>query len=310
MNYQMLRYGSQGSAVKTLQESLNKAPNSLNPLVSDGIFGRKTHSRVSKFQTDNKLTSDGIVGPQTFTALERFLKALPGLVDKLVPVPPGVAAAQARICSAAIMMHASYGWQKPLPYKPEPLNPRIAARWCADSNSRLRQGGVILAQIFAIAGGSLTGVATISRDAERRYIEAKQHSDYFPNWRNDKDIVSWCGLFVLYIYKMSGLKMESWPLRYPQPAKGEKFDPKQHDLRPLSVTEKPQPGDMAILHTAENHHLVITDIQGSQLTTIEGNSDWRFQTIVRKTTRTIQSVQRAPGSFLRPEWSKVLKSVH
>ena len=142
----------------------------------------------------------------------------------------------------------------------------------------------------------------ISEDAESRYTLDRMHPRYYPNWRNNEDIVSWCGIFALYIYKTSGLKMSSWPLRYPGAGSG--IQP-THELRPLKANESPQIGDLGILHTAENHHFIVVDVDGDQLQTVEGNSDWRFQTIVRN-HRTALAVRQTPGSFLRPIWDKVI----
>ncbi len=61
----LLRLGSRGSAVATLQAALNfylPAP----PLLQvDSIFGPKTEARVKEFQRRKKLADDGIMGPKT-----------------------------------------------------------------------------------------------------------------------------------------------------------------------------------------------------------------------------------------------------
>lgn len=302
MNSQMLLFGSRGPAVAELQRALNIAPTVLPRLKEDGEFGSKTSGRVREFQQTSKLKPDGVVGPQTFAALEQFFNQLPGLVAKLVP-PATVAAAQDRIALAAEVMFQTYGWIGGLPYAGEPLNPRIAARYCAEPISRLRQGGVILAQIFAVANvGSSQSVMKISADAEQRYTLDKTHPKYFPNWRNSLDIVSWCGIFALFVYKNCGLRMSNWPLRYPIGLQN--LNP-SHEFRPLAAGEQPEKGDLGILQTAENHHFLIVKTNGSQLTTIDGNSDFRFQTITRN-SRTVATVRATPGAFLRPIWEKVL----
>lgn len=63
---QVLRSGSNGSAVKILQGSLNIRGYAL---VQDGIFGPATDSAVRRYQSDHGLASDGIVGPQTWTSI-------------------------------------------------------------------------------------------------------------------------------------------------------------------------------------------------------------------------------------------------
>lgn len=65
--YTMVAYGSQGSAVKTLQNELNKRGYSL---AEDGIFGTKTKAAVRDYQKKNGLTMvDGIAGKETWGSL-------------------------------------------------------------------------------------------------------------------------------------------------------------------------------------------------------------------------------------------------
>ncbi|NLI60037.1 MAG: peptidoglycan-binding protein, partial [Clostridiales bacterium] len=63
----LLRQGSRGSQVKTLQERLNSL--GYNAGTADGIFGSRTRSAVIAFQRANKLAADGIVGPATIAKL-------------------------------------------------------------------------------------------------------------------------------------------------------------------------------------------------------------------------------------------------
>ena len=64
----VLKNGSTGEAVKTLQARLNELGYSCG--VVDGIFGAKTVAAVKSFQSANGLTVDGIVGAQTWAALD------------------------------------------------------------------------------------------------------------------------------------------------------------------------------------------------------------------------------------------------
>lgn len=67
---QLLRTGSQGSAVKAVQDVLNHhIRRGWPPLVVDGIFGAMTDARVREFQRSNALAVDGIVGPVTSAKL-------------------------------------------------------------------------------------------------------------------------------------------------------------------------------------------------------------------------------------------------
>ena len=66
--YTMVAYGSQGSAVRQLQNELNKRGYSLD---QDGIFGKKTRAAVRDYQKKNGLTMvDGIAGDVFSSFLE------------------------------------------------------------------------------------------------------------------------------------------------------------------------------------------------------------------------------------------------
>jgi hypothetical protein len=64
----LLRRGSVGGAVRTLQAALNKAGASPR-LAVDGVFGPRTLTEVKDFQRKKRLVVDGIVGPRTWKAL-------------------------------------------------------------------------------------------------------------------------------------------------------------------------------------------------------------------------------------------------
>ncbi len=67
----VLRYGSIGDAVQTLQRRLDG-------LAVDGSFGPKTLAAVKQFQSTHGLAVDGIVGPQTWAALGGAPSGSPG----------------------------------------------------------------------------------------------------------------------------------------------------------------------------------------------------------------------------------------
>jgi hypothetical protein len=62
----LLRHGSDGGAVRTLQEALNEHG---AHLIVDGDFGDDTLKAVIAFQTGHKLAHDGVVGRHTWEAL-------------------------------------------------------------------------------------------------------------------------------------------------------------------------------------------------------------------------------------------------
>lgn len=63
----VLKVGSSGAQVKTLQTKLNNWGYDAGAV--DGIFGSKTQAAVKRFQQKNGLVADGIVGAKTAAAL-------------------------------------------------------------------------------------------------------------------------------------------------------------------------------------------------------------------------------------------------
>jgi len=81
---EVLKKGSRGEAVKSLQEKLIQ----LGYLTgsADGIFGNDTASAVRAFQRDHNLTADGSAGASTLSALTEAL-ATPTPVPTATPTP-------------------------------------------------------------------------------------------------------------------------------------------------------------------------------------------------------------------------------
>lgn len=63
----ILRRGSQGNSVETLQNALNA--HGFGPLDVDGVFGTKTFNALIQFQQTQGIPYDGIVGPVTWKLL-------------------------------------------------------------------------------------------------------------------------------------------------------------------------------------------------------------------------------------------------
>lgn len=71
--YKTLSSGSNGSAVKELQENLNSLGYSCGTV--DGDYGAKTANAVREFQGKNGLSVDGIAGPKTLAAIDKKIKS-------------------------------------------------------------------------------------------------------------------------------------------------------------------------------------------------------------------------------------------
>ncbi|WP_208729874.1 glycoside hydrolase family 73 protein [Corallococcus exercitus] len=92
----ILRMGSRGSSVSSLQNSLRAA--GFNPGKTDGIFGPKTQTALHAFQASKGLKADGLAGPKTLGALrdmDSFQAARPA-VARPNPTPRPAAPASAQ----------------------------------------------------------------------------------------------------------------------------------------------------------------------------------------------------------------------
>ena len=87
--YPMVAYGSSGSAVKELQEALNRHG---YDLAVDGIFGEKTKAAVRSYQKKNGLKLDGIAGEEPWGSL-RNAASMEEMATPAPCVPPNTSAA-------------------------------------------------------------------------------------------------------------------------------------------------------------------------------------------------------------------------
>jgi peptidoglycan hydrolase-like protein with peptidoglycan-binding domain len=293
MSKPTVRIGSMGPVVVELQKALNIGISAFSKLKEDGNFGPKTHGRVREFQGKSGLIQDGVVGPITWEALKPMLDAISSIVSTIVS-PANEAAARKRIVDAALLQHKTYSWNGQV----SPVNQRIAGKICANGATRQRQGGVQIAAIFSLAGASgPQKCLTISKAAEQMY-----QRQYTAAERNSIDIVSWCGIFSAYVYKLAGLKISGWPLQYnPFGEPGA-----THTLRVVRPPQAPQRGDIGVVDPmgGTNHHFVIVDVQGDKITSIDGNAGMLME-IVQK-TYTMAEIKSRQGYFLTPIWEKVL----
>jgi len=298
----LLRMGSLGPDVVTIQKALNEAGQSVfDQLTPDGQFGMKTHGRVLEFQRRRGLVADGIVGSNTQSALQQFIDQVTGFVEKLQP-PPGEATARQRVVQTAEQFFQAHGWR---PFdKVGGDNARIAANKCSDPVSRARQGGAVLAVIWGIAGvvsPPPRQCLQISTTAESNYLNG------LPG-RNQWDIPSWCGIFALSVYKRAGLRLSAWPLKH----KGFSAKP---EFQAVTSGGSVQPGDLGIFDfrpNETNHHFIVVGVSGDIVTSVEANvsqpfGNDRFQTIAKRTKFSVNQIMKDKFSaFVSPIWDQVL----
>jgi N-acetyl-anhydromuramyl-L-alanine amidase AmpD len=103
---EVLKIGSKGNEVKTLQLMLQKKGYAI---VADGIFGQKTEDIVEVFQKDNNLQDDGIVGSATWNVLFRDKGDSPRINSTryVLPLKNYYQSPQAK---KAIVLHHTNGW--------------------------------------------------------------------------------------------------------------------------------------------------------------------------------------------------------
>jgi hypothetical protein len=122
----VLKKGSKGESVKTLQEFLK--------LTADGIFGPKTESAVKSYQKKNGLVPDGIVGTKTWAHMgilntdnAENLEVEKALEIKKHYMTPGTYFA-GPVPKQWIFLHHTAGWEDPY---------QVADMWARDDRGNV-----------------------------------------------------------------------------------------------------------------------------------------------------------------------------
>ncbi|MEM6471200.1 MAG: peptidoglycan-binding domain-containing protein [Planctomycetota bacterium] len=315
MQRALLKIGSRGDAVALLQQALNEAKSTLQALSVDSIFGVKTRRRVMEFQTQRRLQVDGMVGDQTHGALVDIYDLIDQL-GKALPPPESIQHARDRIVEIAQILELLFGWS-PTPHPsnkksgklPPPGSQRIAAKYRTTvGKADHRQGGAKLSEIFASVGHpGAAKCLTLTDEAETMYKTNPTPSD---KERNNKDIVSWCGIFAMHVHKMAGLKIGDWPYAVKGLETRDKFTGKilkEAVYRPVSLDQM-DAGDVGYL-PGRNHHFIVTRRDGNRLESIDGN-EGLYQSIIKKIywiegSKSNPTAEKNPLRFLSPVWEKV-----
>ena len=280
----MLRFGSRGPEVQKLQQALNLDPGAY-PLAPDGIFGTMTHNRVTGFQSKKGLAADGIVGPVTFAALQPLFDLLAKMVTGEMPLAEK--ALRERIRAEAQSLEAALGWNHPMKAPPAG-GMQISLRRMSDPSTRARQGGKGLLTILHGGGAGGNYLARAEKIppgmAQGEIVKGDLVADEkaYSQQRNDKDILSWCGVFALHVLRRSGVPLKGWQdgggligqaAKAGAPAGG------AHPLRVIASAEV-RVGDIGVMSpSGRNHHFVVIGRSGGKLDTVDGNAGFHHSVI-------------------------------
>jgi hypothetical protein len=329
----MLRYGSSGAHVRTLQGALNIWPKRTPPpLAVDEAFGPKTRMKVVEYQAATGLVPDGIVGPKTWEMLKPLIDEL----AKLIP-PASEKEAQARITNAATTALTHFGWGGG-PVVPQKWSHKIAAARCANNpdpyaiNSCLntakpgdpgspfccqliaeqskgpRQGGDSLRMIFQVAGaeaGHQLNCSTIHQQ-EAKLWNPKNVVDL------NKIMPQWCGIFCYYVYRTAGIDLGGWVNHKKNTAFGS-----TRKFHVFTDPAKAQRGYIGCLDGmtghGRNHHFIVMDNYDGIISSIDGNADTTVdkqyaggvQSVIAPRTYTHWELKDKQTYFLFPDFTKL-----
>jgi hypothetical protein len=137
--------------------------------------------------------------------------------------------------------------------------------------------------------------------------------------RNMRDLVNWCGIFALFVWKSAGLKLP-YPSWHPQKTFSTSFG-KAGNITAVRAKDI-QKGDIGIIEpNRRNHHFIVTEVAGNMIHSIDGNAG-KYHSIVQNTYQIsnpnsssfgphiIAAISGVHGAeiayFVAPNWSAVM----
>lgn len=302
----MLRMGSVGDVVRTLQKALNLGPTNLERLDEDANFGPKTRGRVVEFQAQSNLSQDGVVGPMTWEALEPLLQAVEAIIDQIQPASDEEAQRD-KIVTAAEFAFAAFGWGEKGTVKPDGSGRIAAAQGFGPylGGRRARQGGATLASIYLAAGvATASKCPMITKEIEGVYQKTKAQLPKRRDILNQQDIGSWCGIFATYCYRLAGLHLSWDDVKTQSPKYFEK----------LTAQAEVKRGDIGVYHPEFNHHFVVIKdaAPGERVYSIDGNVGnpaekdvVPWNSVISKRFYLRSTLGSQGGMFLRPKFAAI-----
>ncbi len=124
----------------------------------------------------------------------------------------------------------------------------------SDGGKQLRYGHDVLLEIFHLSAPDVWSDDVI------RYL--------------GPGLPSWCGIFATYCIKKAGINIGNWQMGMGVSAYGM-----------LKPTENPQPGDIGYIDQPNQHHCIVSKVDGDTIESIDGNSGLFSEIIENKRPR-------------------------
>lgn len=124
----------------------------------------------------------------------------------------------------------------------------------SDGGKQLRTGSDLLLEIFQLSAPGVWSEEVV------KYI--------------GPGLPSWCGIFATYCIKKAGINIGNWQMGKGVSAYGT-----------LKPTDSPQPGDIGYIDQPNQHHCIVSKVDGDMIESIDGNSGLFSEIIEQKKPR-------------------------
>ena len=276
----LLKIGSQGEDVVTLQMTLKLRGYDIGPSGADGIFGQGTYNAVKKFQADHNLGADGIVGPATQEALHHDYSGNTdyGELIKMGSSGPQVAEIQRLLIKAGYGVGSSgvdgmFGQGTYNAVKRFQTDHKLGADGIVGPETKNALGFNKSGNYNDYVGGEgVKGFLDIAK-SQLGYHEKGTNITKYGDWYGTQG--AWCAMFVSWCAKEAGILNKVIP-KYAWCESGADWY-KNRNRYGWRGKYTPKPGDVVFFYNKNNsapyyHTGIVEYVEGDKVHTIEGNS--------------------------------------
>ncbi|WP_338627740.1 peptidoglycan-binding protein (plasmid) [Clostridium baratii] len=284
----LLRLGSQGEDVRTLQMTLKLRGYDIGPSGADGIFGQGTYNAVKKFQADHNLGADGIVGPATQEALHHDYSGNTdyGELIKMGSSGPQVAEIQRLLIKAGYGVGSSgvdgmFGQGTYNAVKRFQADHNLgadgivgpatkSALYCTEGATTHVSGGPGVSKFVKVAQAQEFHERIVTSDGEGDNMTP------YGAWFGMNG-VPWCAIFVSWCANQAGILGSIVP-RYSYCADAVNWYRSKGRYRTRQSGYTPKAGDVIFFYDASKeapfcHTGIVTGYENGEVITTEGNKD-------------------------------------